>query len=97
MVRVGGLEYACNPTAAMGQRITEMRLKGKPIEASRTYKVAGWAPVAEEARTAGNRPIWEVAEEWLKARGGKVTPRKANLPKIVGPALPNPGYATAGA
>src|SRR5690606_27506074 len=49
MVRVGGLQYTCDPTAAMGQRIQDMRLGGKPIDASRSYKVAGWAPVSEEA------------------------------------------------
>ncbi len=93
MVRVGGLSYACDPLAAMGQRITDMRLKGQPIEAGKTYKVAGWAPVAEEAAKAGNRMVWEVAEEWLKARGGKVAPRQLNNPKLVGGVLPNPGYA----
>ncbi|TFZ04369.1 thiosulfohydrolase SoxB [Ramlibacter rhizophilus] len=93
MVRVGGLQYTCDPTADMGRRITDMRLGGKPIEASRTYKVAGWAPVAEEARSAGNRPVWEVVEEWLKARGGKVAARQPNVPRLVGPVLPNPGYA----
>jgi sulfur-oxidizing protein SoxB len=92
MVRVGGLQYVCNPRESMGKRIDNMRLNGKLIEADKTYKVAGWAPVAEEARTAGNKPIWEVAEQWLKARGGKVSPRKLNMPKIVG-VLPNPGYA----
>jgi sulfur-oxidizing protein SoxB len=35
----------------MGSRISDMRLKGKPIEAGKTYKVAGWAPVAEEAKS----------------------------------------------
>jgi sulfur-oxidizing protein SoxB len=70
-----------------------MRLNGRPIEASKTYKVAGWAPVAEEARNApNNRPVWELVEEWLKARGGQVAPRQLNLPKLTG-ALPNPGYA----
>jgi S-sulfosulfanyl-L-cysteine sulfohydrolase len=92
MVRVGGLQYSCNPLAKMGQRIDNMRLNGKPIEADKKYKVAGWAPVAEEARNAGNKPVWEVVEQWLKARGGQVTPRKLNNPKLVG-ALPNPGYA----
>jgi hypothetical protein len=29
-----------------------MRLKGKPIEADKTYKVAGWAPVADHAAQA---------------------------------------------
>ena len=42
----------------------------------------------------GNRPVWEVVEQWLKAQGGKVTPRKVNEPKLTG-GLPNPGYAPA--
>lgn len=92
MVRVGGLQYTCNPTAAMGKRIEDMRLGGKPIEASRNYKVAGWAPVAEEAAKAGNKPVWELVEQWLKARGGKVAARHVNVPKLTG-ALPNPGFA----
>ncbi|WP_423459606.1 thiosulfohydrolase SoxB [Ottowia sp. VDI28] len=92
MVRVGGLTYACDPLADMGKRISDMRLNGQLIDASKTYKVAGWAPVAEEASKAGNKMMWELAEQWLKARGGKVAPRKLNTPKIIG-ALPNPGYA----
>ena len=92
MVRVGGLQYSCDPTAKMGQRIQDMRLGGKPIEASRTYKVAGWAPVSEEAAHAGNPPVWEVVEQWLAARGGKVTPRRVNVPKLTG-GLPNAGFA----
>ncbi|MES3001890.1 MAG: thiosulfohydrolase SoxB [Pseudomonadota bacterium] len=91
MVRVGGLQYSCNPLAKMGARIEDMRLNGKPIEASRTYKVAGWAPVAEEARAANNRPVWELVEQWLKARGGRVTPRAVNVPRLTG-GLPNAGY-----
>ena len=91
MVRVGGLQYNCNPLESMGKRIDNMRLNGKPIEADKKYRVAGWAPVAEEARSQGNKQVWEVAEQWLKARGGKVTPRKLNMPKIEG-VLPNPGY-----
>ncbi len=92
MVRVGGLEYSCNPLATMGKRITDMRLNGKPIEASRQYKVAGWAPVAEEARNAGNKQVWELVEQWLKARNGVVTPRSINVPRLTG-ATPNPGFA----
>ena len=95
MVRVGGLQYSCNPLASMGKRIEDMRLNGKPLDASRKSKVAGWAPVAEEARTApGNKPVWEVVEQWLKARDGKVSARKANVPKLTG-GLPNPGYLSA--
>ena len=92
MVRVGGLSYVCDPTASMGKRISEMRLGGQLIDASRRYKVAGWAPVAEEARRAGNKQVWEVVEQWLKAQGGRVKPRQLNTPRIIG-ALPNPGYA----
>jgi sulfur-oxidizing protein SoxB len=92
MVRVGGLQYTIDPTATMGKRITDMRLGGAPIEAGRNYKVAGWAPVAEEAARAGNKPVWELVEQWLKARGGQVAARKPNTPKLAG-ALPNPGYA----
>ena len=93
MVRVGGMSYSCNPVAGMGQRISDMRLKGQPIEAGKKYKVAGWAPVAEEARNQGNKQVWEVVETWLKTQpGGRVKPRKLNTPKLLG-ALPNKGYA----
>ena len=92
MVRVGGLQYSCNPSGTMGKRIEDMRLRGQPIEASKKYRVAGWAPVAEEARSAGNKMMWDVVETWLKASGGKVGARKLNTPKLVG-VKPNPGYA----
>jgi sulfur-oxidizing protein SoxB len=91
MVRVGGLQYSCNPMAGMGKRISDMRLNGKLIEADKSYMVAGWAPVAEEAKNAGNKPVWDVVETWLKAGGGKVKARKLNMPKVEG-VLPNPGY-----
>ncbi|MFM1856361.1 MAG: thiosulfohydrolase SoxB [Pseudomonadota bacterium] len=93
MVRVGGLQYTIDPSAKMGSRITDMRLNGQPVEAGKTYKVAGWAPVAEEAAKAGNKPVWEVVESWLKSRpGGRVTPRTINTPKLLGVAG-NPGLA----
>ncbi|WP_022979479.1 thiosulfohydrolase SoxB [Ideonella sp. B508-1] len=93
MVRVGGLSYAMNPGAAMGQRISDMRLRGKLIEADKTYKVAGWAPVAESAKTApGVKPVWEHVEAWLKAQGGRVKPRHINTPTLTG-VQGNPGMA----
>ncbi len=84
MVRVGGLQYTCQPGAAAGQRIHDMRLKGQALQADKRYKVAGWAPVAEEARSQGLPQVWDVVETWLKARGGKVTPRQPNQPRLVG-------------
>jgi len=91
MVRVGGLSYTCSPNEKMGSRISDMRLQGKPIEAGKTYKVAGWAPVAEEAKSApGVKPVWDVVETWLKSQGGRVKPRRINTPRLVGVAG-NPG------
>jgi len=86
MVRVGGLAYSCQPGEKMGRRIGDLRLGGKPIEADRKYKVAGWAPVAEEARAApGSKPVWDVVEAWLKAQpGGHVKARRVNTPTLAG-------------
>ena len=93
MVRVGGLAYTCDPAQPMGSRISGMRLGGRPLEADKKYKVAGWAPVAEEARTLpGAKPVWEHVEPWLKAQGGRVRPRKLNTPVLVG-VQGNPGFA----
>jgi sulfur-oxidizing protein SoxB len=91
MVRVGGLTYACEPGAKMGSRIHDMRLGGRPIDSAKIYKVAGWAPVSEEAKNAGNKPVWEVLEQWLKAKG-RVAPRKLNTPRLIG-VKGNPGVA----
>ncbi|HSI51638.1 MAG TPA: thiosulfohydrolase SoxB [Ideonella sp.] len=85
MVRVGGLQYTCTPGEAMGRRIGEMRLGGQLLDADKTYKVAGWAPVTESARTApGSRPVWEVVESWLRDRKGAVAPRQVNTPRLLG-------------
>lgn len=91
MVRVGGLAYTIAPGEKMGRRIGEMRLSGRPIEAGKTYKVAGWAPVAEEAsRQPGAKPVWDVVETWLKSQGGRVRPRRINTPTLTGIGT-NPG------
>ncbi len=91
MVRVGGLQYSCDPQLGMGQRIDNMLLGGRAIEADRKYKVAGWAPVSEEAKAAGGKPIWDLVEPWLKSKG-KVSARRLNLPRLVG-VKGNPGAA----
>jgi len=82
MVRVGGLSYTCTPGAAMGRRISDLRLGGKPLDADRPYKVAGWASVAEGVQ---GRPVWELVETWLKSQpGGHVGARRINTPALVG-------------
>ncbi len=91
MVRVGGLQYTCDPAAAMGSRISAMTLNGTPLSADKRYKVAGWAPVSEESRVAGGEPVWELMARYL--RGQKtIRPRALNLPKLVG-VDGNPGLA----
>ena len=91
MVRVGGLTYACDPNAKMGGRISEMTLKGRPLEASRKYKVAGWAPVSEDARQSGGEPIWDLMAKYLRDRK-VVKPLALNLPRLKG-MQGNPGIA----
>ena len=86
MVRVGGMTYAIDPTAAMGSRISDMRLDGKLLEAGKTYKVAGWAPVAEGA---SGEPVWDVVAQWLRSEK-VVKPRKLNTPRLIG-VQGNPG------
>jgi len=86
MVRVGGLSYAIDPNQRIGARIGDLRLNGRAVDAGKTYKVAGWAPVAEAARDApGTRPVWDVVEAYLKQQpGGRVAPRRINAPALRG-------------
>ena len=88
MVRVGGMQYTVSPKAAMGQRINNMMLKGKPIEAGKTYKVAGWASVQEGAK---GEPIWDVVSGYLRDKK-VIKGVKINSPRIIG-MEGNPGQA----
>jgi len=89
MVRVGGLQYAIDPNAGMGRRISEMRLHGSLIEADKNYRVAGWAPVSEEAKASNSEPIWDLMARHLK-EAKVIKPKKLNEPIIRGSAN-NPG------
>ncbi|WP_191629157.1 thiosulfohydrolase SoxB [Pandoraea terrae] len=91
MVRVGGLQYTCTPSAKAGDRISEMHLNGKALEAGKKYKVAGWAPVSEEAKSTGGEPIWDLAAKYLRDQK-VIKPRALNLPKLKG-VEGNPGIA----
>lgn len=88
MVRVGGLQYAIDPTARMGGRISDMRLNGRPIEPGKTYKVAGWASVQENAK---GEPIWDVVARYLRDQK-VVKARTLNLPRMLN-VHGNPGLA----
>ena len=93
MVRVGGLDYVCDPTQSIGYRISDMTLDdGEKVEARKSYKVAGWATV--NAQSAGP-PVWEVVAEYLRDRGSARIV-KLNTPKLVN-VEGNPGIADHGA
>jgi sulfur-oxidizing protein SoxB len=82
MVRVGGMSYACTPGNRIGARIGDMRVRGKPVQADKTYKVASWAPVADGV---SGEPVWEMLSRYLRDKK-VVAPRKLELPRLVGTA-----------
>lgn len=61
MVRVGGVGYAIDVSASMGRRISDLTLlkTGQPLEASKSYTVAGWASVNQGTQ---GPPIWDVVQ-----------------------------------
>jgi len=66
MVRVGGLNYSCDPDQGMGQRIGNLSLPdGSALDADKVYKVAGWATVGSKSP---GPPIWDVVAEYLRDR-----------------------------
>ncbi len=79
MVRLGGLDYVCDPKAPMGQRISEMTLdSGEKIEANKHYRVSGWATVGSQSPGPA---IWDVVAGYL--RDQKVaTVKKLNIPAL---------------
>ena len=80
MVRVGGIHYTCDLRQTIGGRIQDMTLNGKPVDPNKTYKVAGWAPVAEGA---SGEPIWDVLAKYLRDKK-VIHPRPLNQPKLLG-------------
>ena len=89
MVRVGGLKYTLDLTQSHGKRIQDLEVRGKPLDARKTYKVAGWASVQPDP--AGTRPIWDVVADYLRQKK-TVSVGQAYIPKLKG-ADGNPGIA----
>ena len=88
MVRTGGISYRIDPKAKMGERVTDIVLTktGKKIDASKSYKVAGWSTVG--AKSDGE-PVWETVEAYLK-NVKHIANIKVDTPDIIGVAG-NPG------
>ncbi len=89
MVRVGGLSYSCDPGQEMGNRIDNLSLNdGRPLDADKAYKVAGWATVASKAP---GPPVWDVVAEYLRDQK-VVRIDKLDTPRLINVAG-NPGIA----
>jgi len=63
MVRVGGLRYAIDPHQSVGNRISDMELNGKPVDANKKYSVAGWASVSQPLEGVA---IWDAVANYLR-------------------------------
>ena len=82
MVRVGGMGYTINVDAAMGRRISNMRLlaTGDADRAGKEYVVAGWGSVNESVRGAADLGRGGGATQGPPAA---VTPQPRQAVKIV--------------
>jgi sulfur-oxidizing protein SoxB len=91
MVRVGGMAYTCAPAEAIGKRISELKLDdGRPVEAGKSYRVAGWASVNEQT----GAPVWDVLAKHLRA--GKASARPGSDSVTLKDVGDNPGIAGQG-
>ncbi len=82
MVRTGGISYKIDPSATIGNRISDITLTktGKKLESNKMYKVAGWSTVG--AKSPGE-PVWETVETYLKNLK-HISNLKVDVPDIVG-------------
>jgi S-sulfosulfanyl-L-cysteine sulfohydrolase len=88
MVRIGGMDYACAPSEAVGKRISDLTLdSGKTLEADKSYKVAGWASVNPQT----GKPVAEVFAKYLR-EAKTAQPKKLNQVVLKGVSN-NPGIS----
>lgn len=79
MVRVGGLKFSFDPTAKMGERVSDLELAGTALDMTKKYPVAGWASVQETVPE--NKQIWEVVADYLKDKK-TISKVELNTPKL---------------
>ena len=93
MVRIGGLEYAIEPGAKLGKRLSGLRLaNGEPFDPEKTYRVAGWASVGAAPE---GRLMWDVVRDYIlrtRDENKVLHVRKLNTPRLIG-VKDNPGIA----
>src|SRR6202051_1434036 len=87
MVRVGGFTYTCTPAESVGRRISDLNLdNSRPLEATKSYKVAGWASVNAQQ----GKPVWDVFAKHLAS--GKMAAARGTGVALKG-VDDNPGIA----
>jgi S-sulfosulfanyl-L-cysteine sulfohydrolase len=82
MVRLGGIGFTIDPNKSIGNRISNLTMlkTGAAVDASRSYKVAGWASINQGTE---GPPIWDVVSEYLLAKK-TISPRPLDAVKITG-------------
>jgi S-sulfosulfanyl-L-cysteine sulfohydrolase len=89
MVRVGNVAYTIDPAAGYPHYIRDLRIAGRPVEAHRRYKFAGWAEVSTPV---AGEPVWDLYARWLR-RQKRVRVERLDLPRLTGDMKDNPGIA----
>ncbi|BDW88945.1 thiosulfohydrolase SoxB [Thalassospira tepidiphila] len=82
MVRVGGMAYSCAPKESIGNRISNMTMikTGEPVEADRSYVVAGWASVNEGVEGPA---VYDLMENYITRHKVIDIPRNDTV-KVIG-------------
>ncbi|MBM3359391.1 MAG: thiosulfohydrolase SoxB [Betaproteobacteria bacterium] len=62
MVRMGGISYTIDVTKPGGQRISDLRVGGKPMDPDKRYKATGWASM----NVVDGPPVFEVVANYLR-------------------------------
>lgn len=79
MVRVGGLRFSFDPSAKMGERVSDLELADVSLDMTKKYPVAGWASVQESVPE--NKQIWDVVADYLRDKR-TISKVDLNTPKL---------------
>jgi sulfur-oxidizing protein SoxB len=63
MVRMGGLSYAIDPKKPAGERISDIKVAGQPMDMAKKYKAAGWASMQQ----VDGPPAYDVVADYLRS------------------------------
>ena len=70
MSRLGGVTYDIRIGAPSGKRITNVKVKGKPLDEKKIYKVSSWGGNLQNAgsnlKDALTRPVYDVTADYIR-------------------------------